>query len=245
MAVRGSPNALSLVSSAPWDHLALRTVLFAVVAATSPLALACVLAVVTSARGRIKGAAFAVGFVTGQTVLFALALSVGTITFGDSENHPTVIAALVIALGAALLLTAMRVRRLRTEPVRVRRPNPRTEALRARLASLRPLSALAAGVVLGVGGPKRVGITIAVTAMITESGVGDAGEVGLAVLYVGVSTVLVWAAALFYLLWGPRATGWLTNAQHWFALHKEALTFYPSAVLGLVLVIDGVVQLVG
>ncbi len=151
VAVRGSPNALSLVSSAPWDHLALRTVLFAVVAATSPLALACVLAVVTSARGRIKGAAFAVGFVTGQTVLFALALSVGTITFGDSENHPTVIAALVIALGAALLLTAMRVRRLRTEPVRVRRPNPRTEALRARLASLRPLSALAAGVVSGAG----------------------------------------------------------------------------------------------
>ena len=88
-------------------------------------------------------------------------------------------------------------------------------------------------------------ITIAVTAMITESGVGDADVVGLALLYVGVSTVLVWAAALFYILWGQRATDWLTGAQHWIVRHKEPLTFYPSAVLGLVLVIDGVVQLVG
>ena len=35
------------------------------------------------------------------------------------------------------------------------------------------------------------------------------------------------------------------SAQHWIVRHKEPLTFYPSAVLGLVLVIDGVVQLVG
>ena len=33
--------------------------------------------------------------------------------------------------------------------------------------------------------------------------------------------------------------------QHWIVRHREPLTFYPSAVLGLVLVIDGVVQLVG
>ena len=109
------------MSAAPLDHLALRTLLFAVVAASSPLALASVLAVVTSARGRIKGAAFAIGFVTGQAVFFILALSLGTITFGNSENHPTLIAVLVIAFGAALLLTAVWVRRHRTKPVRVRR----------------------------------------------------------------------------------------------------------------------------
>jgi hypothetical protein len=231
--------------SAPLDHLALRTLLFAVVAASSPLALGSVIAVVTSARGRMKGAAFAIGFVTGQAVFFLLALSLGTITFGNSQNHPTLIAVLLIAFGAALLLTAVWVRGHRTEPVRVRGPNPRTEAFRARLASLRPLSALAAGAALGVGGPKRLSITIAVTAMITESGVGNADALGLAVLYVGVSTVLVWAAALFYILWGQRATEWLTGAQHWSVRHKEPLMFYPSVVLGLVLVIDGVVQLLG
>lgn len=132
VATHGSPNVLILVSSAPWDHLVFRTLLFAIVAAGSPLALASVLAVVTSTRGRIKGAAFAVGFVTGQTVFFLLAISLGTTTFGNSENHPTLIGALIIAFGAALLLTAVRVRRNRTKPVRIRGPNPRSEALRAR-----------------------------------------------------------------------------------------------------------------
>ncbi len=229
--------------SAPLDHLALRTLLFAVVAASSPLALGSVIAVVTSAQGRIKGAAFAIGFVTGQAVIFLLALTLGTIAFGKSENHPTVVAVLVTLFGAALLLMAVWVRGQRTKPVRVRGPNSRTVAFRARLAALRPLSALAVGAALGIGGPKRLSITIAVTAMITESGTSDAEALRLAVLYLGVSTVLVWGAALFYMLWGKRATVWLTSAQRWSVRHKEPLMFYPSVVLGLILVIDGVVQL--
>ena len=233
------------MSAAPLDHLALRTLLFAVVAASSPLALASILAVVTSARGRIKGAAFAIGYVAGQAAFFLLALWLGIATFGNGENHPTLIAILVIAFGAALLMTAVWVRRPRRKPSPVRRPNPRTEALRARLASLRPLSALAVGAGLGVGGPKRLTITVAVTAMITESGVSDGDALGLALLYVGVSTILVWGAALFYILWGERATEWLTRSQHWLVGHKQPLTFYPSAVLGLILVIDGVIQLAG
>lgn len=229
--------------SAPLDHLALRTLLFAVVAASSPLALGSVIAVATSAQGRIKGAAFAIGFVTGQALIFLTALTLGAITFGNSENHPTVVSVIVTLFGVALLLTAVWVRSQRTKPVRVRGPNPRTVAFRARLAGLRPLSALAVGAALGVGGPKRLSITIAVTAMISESGVGDAEGLRLALLYLSVSTVLVWAAALFYILWGKRATDWLTSAQHWSARHKEPLMFYPSVVLGLILVIDGVVQL--
>ena len=81
--------------------------------------------------------------------------------------------------------------------------------------------------------------------MITESGVSDGDALGLALLYVGVSTILVWGAALFYILWGERATEWLTRSQHWLVGHKQPLTFYPSAVLGLILVIDGVIQLAG
>ena len=65
--------------------------------------------------GGSKAAAFAIGFVTGQAAFFLLALSLGIATFGNSENHPTLIAVLVIAFGAALLLTAVWVRRPRNE----------------------------------------------------------------------------------------------------------------------------------
>ena len=234
------------MSSIPPIHLTLRILLFSVVAATSPLALASVLVVLTSGRGRVKGAAFAIGFVTGAAVFCLLAFSLGMLTFANHQNHPTLIAVLLLAFGAALLVTAVHVRRGRTEPARARSPNPRSEAVRSRLANLRPLSALGAGAVLGVGGPKRLSITIVATATITAAGVGDAAELGLALLYVAVSTVLVWFPVLLYTSCGVRERqNGLPTAQHWIGQHKEPFTFYPSAVLGLALLIDGVFQLVG
>ena len=137
-------------------------------------------------------------------------------------------------------------RRHRTEPARARSPNPRTRGISIldwrvcdRYRHWEP------GAVLGVGGPKRLSITIVATATITAAGVGDAAELGLSLLYVAVSTVLVWFPVLLYIMWGSRAAEWLTSAQHWIGQHKEPFTVYPSAVLGLALVIDGVVQLVG
>ena len=58
-------------------HLTLRVLLFALVAATSPLALASVLVVLTGSRARLKGAALAIGFVGGQTAFFVLMLVIG------------------------------------------------------------------------------------------------------------------------------------------------------------------------
>jgi len=214
------------------------------VAATSPLALASVLVVLTGARARLKGAALAIGFVAGQAAFFLLMFAVGTASSPDGENHPTVVAIIEIAFGSALLLTAAYVRRHRSDPAQARGPNPRTEAIRSRLANLRPLTALGTGAALGIGGPKRIGVTLVVTAAIAAADLGGAGALGLAVLYVAVATIVVWVPVLLYIVLGPRAAEWLANGQRWGGQHKEPLTFYPSAVLGTVLVVDGIVQLV-
>ena len=106
------------------------------------------------------------------------------------------------------------------------------------------MTALGTGAALGIGGPKRISVTLVVTAAIAAAGLGSAGALGLAVLYVAVATILVWVPVLLYIVLGRRATEWLANGQRWGRQHKELLTFYPSAVLGTVLVIDGIVQLV-
>ena len=150
-----------------------------------------------------------------------------------------------IAFGAALLLTAAYVRRHRSDPAApVRSPSPRTEAIRSRLAHLRPLTALGTGAALGIGGPKRISVTIVVSAAIAAAGVERAEAVGLAVLYVAVATILVWVPVVLYIALGVRATEWLANGQRWIGQHKQSLTFYPSAVLGTVLVLDGILHLV-
>jgi threonine/homoserine/homoserine lactone efflux protein len=219
-------------------------VLFALVAATSPLALASVLVVLTSGRGRLNGIAFAIGFVFGQAAFCVLALVLGTLSVPDASDRIPVLKALAtLALGLALLAAAAYVRRRRSVPTRPE-PNTRTEAFRRRLATLRPPTALGTGFLLGIGGPKRIGLTLIVTATITASALGSAYETTLAIVYVLLATVLVWVPVLLYVAFGQRAADWLTRVQTWITAHSEPLTFYPSAVLGVVLVVDGIVQVV-
>jgi Sap, sulfolipid-1-addressing protein len=222
--------------------LTLHVLLFALVAAPSPLALASVLVVLTSARARIKGAALVVGFVGGQAVFFFLMFALGMKSSPDGENHPVVVAIIVITLGVLLLMTAAYVRRHGHDPARG--PSPRTEAIRSRLAHLRPLTALGTGAALGIGGPKRIGVTILASAAIAAAGVHGADALALAMLYITVATILVWVPVLLFVVFGPRAADWLANQQRWIGRHKQPLTFYPSAALGAVLVVDGIVRLV-
>jgi hypothetical protein len=213
------------------------------VAAASPFALAAVVVVLTGAWARLKGAALAIGFIAGQTALFLLVLAIGTASSPDGENHPAVVDSIEIAFGIALLVVAVYVRRHRSD-LAARGPNPRTAAIRTRLANLRPLTALGTGGVLGIGNPKRIGLTIVVSAAIAAAGLESAEALGLTVLYIAVATTLVWVPVLLYIASGPQATEWLANGQRWIGQHKAPLTFYPSAVLGTVLVLDGIVHVV-
>lgn len=220
----------------------LNILLFALVSASSPLALGAALVVLTHGRGRVNGIAFATGFIAGQLVFFLLAFGLGAISI-PSGNHPAVLAGFMIVFGAALLALSVHVHRHRNDPVRVRDPSPRMDGLRARLGRLRPLSALGVGTALGIGGPKRITVTLLASAAIASAGLSHTSEVGLAIVYVAVATSLVWAPVLLYVMWGPRAADWLLNAQRWIVVHRTPLTIYPSAVLGLVLVVDGVLRL--
>ncbi len=204
------------------------------------------LVVLTSGRGRLNGSAFAIGFVAGQSAFCALAVVVGSLSLPHRDRgHPTFQGVLEILLGVALFVAAtyLRIRERRPHPPRP--PNARAESFRHRLSTLRPMTALGTGAVLGVGGPKRLGITLVVVASIAAAGVSTAGEVALTSLYVIVATALVWVPVSLYVVFGHRASDWLTNAQHWISAHKDPLTFYPSVVLGVVLIGDGLLSILG
>jgi Sap, sulfolipid-1-addressing protein len=203
-----------------------------------------VLVVLTSGRGRRNGTAFAIGFVGGQATICLIALSLGSWSpLSRMEDHAELQAALAIAFGVALLVAAAYFRRHRGQPPDPAKPNRGARAVRERLSTLRPLTALGTGAALGVGGPKRLGITLVVTATIAAAGEGALQEFGLAAIYVLVGTVLVWLPVALYIVFGKRGAAWLTDGQAWIAAHKDPLTFYPSAVLGVVLIVDGVIQL--
>src|SRR5689334_1705552 len=139
----------------------LQVVLYAFLAAASPLALASTLVVIGGPHRRVSGLAFGIGVVLGQAVACALAFA------------------------------------------------------------------------LGVGGPKRLGLTVLVAATIYASTWSGEVKVSAATGYVVVATVLVWVPVVLSLVLGPRTAAYLQEVEAWIAAHRQALTFVPLPVLGI------------
>src|SRR3954447_17629505 len=124
------------------------------VATLTPLGFAATLAVIES--GRLQALAFAVGLVAAQLGTCALLVAVGTSCVPDRDrDHPVLRAGLELCFGLALLGLAVIFRR-RPELHGADTSSGRASALLERLRRIRPGTALAAGVLLGVSGPKRL-----------------------------------------------------------------------------------------
>ena len=228
-------------------NIGLHIVLYGLVAATSPLALGATIVVLTSGRGRLNGTAFAIGVLLGQTLVIVVLAVIGSTWVPKGETQHQVLRGVFdLGFGIALLAAAWHLRQGETPwPRPPRPPGPRTVAIQARLARLSPATALGTGALLGIGGPKRFGITLLAAATVAAGNVSDQAEVLLTVAYVLIATVLVWVPVLLYLVFAERSTNWLRARQAWVRAHQQPLIFYPSLVLGVGLAVGGVVQLIG
>ena len=222
-------------------HTAWRVFLYGLVAATSPLALTTTLLVLRSGRGRINGLLYATAFLLASTVMLLLVVGVGVATSFADDGHPRFQATLALTFGIALLAAAVYVRR---HPHRHRDPAPpsrpsRLLGMTSRIEHLGPVQAVGIGLAFGIGGPKRLGITVLVAGTITAAGLGAGAGLAIGASYIVVGTVLVWLPVALYVVAGHLAEEWIATAQRWVAERQDTLTFWPSLVVGLLLVLDG------
>lgn len=152
-------------------HTTWRVFLYALVAATSPLALTSTLVVLRSGRGRVNGTLYAVAFLSAETAVLILALALGVASITESGGaDPTVQA----VFGVALLVAAFYLRRrpmARTsDPDTPRSGSNRAAAVFSRIKRIRTIHAITGGVALGIGGPKRLGITVLAAGTIAAGG---------------------------------------------------------------------------
>jgi cytochrome c biogenesis protein CcdA len=221
---------------------ALRIFVYALVAGLSPLALVAVLGVLTSRRGRTNGLAFAIGFLLAQTIAFAIAYGIGTVATTGNRGHTTVASVLELVFGVGLLGLAWL--QWRRSPAAASEAPPRTEALLERLRGLRPTTAFVVGSLLGVGGVKRLSITIVAGATVGIAALRPVEDLALAVVYVFVASLLVWAPVSAYLVAGKRADARMTSAENWLRANEQRLTFVSTLVFGFLLTVDAIVRLV-
>jgi hypothetical protein len=217
-----------------------RTLLYALVAAASPIALTATLGVLHTHRARLNGFIFAAAFVLGSVLVIAVVYGIGAA--GPSENDRSTFAdALELLLGILLLSAAWRVRH--GLPARRAGTGARTQAVLERLARLTPAGSFWIGAALGIGGPKRLTVTILAATTIGAAGLSTADDVRLSLLYLVVASVLVWAPVAAYLIAGARARRGLERVQASLKEHQHAMTMGLLLVFGVVLTGDALAAL--
>lgn len=208
----------------------LSLVLFALVAALSPMAFAATLAVITA--GRLQAFAFTVAIVASQFLIGAILVSLGGWTVPHRGHaHPTARGLLLLGFGAWMLVLAVRVRRRAPDPKP--RSNARAKAALDRLERVHAGTALVAGVLLGIGGPKRLVLTALAAAAIATTPTKASGEAAQLAAYTIVATFLVWAPVLTFELFGDRALQTIDSAGRWLARREQKALTAALVVLAL------------
>jgi hypothetical protein len=215
----------------------LSLLLYSLLAALSALAFAATIAVMSA--GRLKALGFATGFVLAQLLTCSLFVLIGVAATGSSrETHSGVQATLALVLALGLVALALQLRRRPTTPREG--SSQRTQALLERLGRLRLLTTLLAGLILGIGGPKRLVLTALAATTITTAGFGDPAQAALVVLYAAVATALVWGPVILFVLFGERVVATMKDAQEWVARHQPDVIVYALLVLAALLVLNAI-----
>ena len=216
-------------------HALLQVLLYAVLAGLSPLAFAATIAVMHA--GRPKALAFGVGFVAAQLLTCSLFVVIDVSATGSGRKHyPGVQAALEAGVAVALIWLAGRVRRRGV--VKGEGTNQRTSRLLERLGRLSLLTTLAAGVVLGVGVPKRLVLAALAATAISTAGLHSSVEAVLVVFFAVVATALVWVPVILFTLFGEQVVALMKRAQEEVERRQPQVTVYALLLLAAMFAID-------
>jgi Sap, sulfolipid-1-addressing protein len=215
-------------------------VLYAIVAAASPLVLTATFVVIRSARPRTNGIAFLIGFLIGTTLACIVGLIVGQAAVDAFSSHDTVEDLLTLALGLALVVFGIRAQR-RQDPI-VAEKSSRVAAIMEGLRNVRPAAACSMAGLLGFGGPKRLLLTLLAMGAVTSADVGRAANLTLGITYVAIATVLVWVPVGIVVVAGERAAAILERGESWLTTHARALRIWIALGFGGALVVDAILR---
>lgn len=205
----------------------------AVGVALSPAPIIAVILMLVSARARVNGPAFVIGWLAGLAVVGAIVMALAGPAGTADEGGPSAWAsAIQLVLGILLLLVAMR--------QFLGRPHGDDEApvskWMAAIDDFGPTKATAAGAGLAGLNPKNTLLAVSAAVTIAQTGIPD-GEQALAYgVFALLGTVGVAAPVVIYLLLGDRADAVLAGLQRWMSHNNVVIMAVLCLAIGAKLV---------
>ena len=209
---------------------------FAIGVAISPVSIIAVILVLFSARARVNGPIFAIGWVVGVAVVSVvvyLIADAGDVSSGGSASDGSYWAKLVG--GVLLVLLAFRHWRKRPAPGET----PDTPKWMSTIDTLTPFKAGGLAVLLAVANPKNLALSLAAGASLAQAGTsGGEAAVGL-IVFVVIASLTEVVPVVFYLTGGERAAHVLDGWRVWLAANNTAIMAVLFLVFGAVLFSQG------
>jgi hypothetical protein len=209
---------------------------FAVGVAISPVPIIAVILMLFSARARVNGPAFLLGWIVGLggvcAVVYAVANAGDVATDQDASDTTYWIK---VGLGVVLVLAARRHWR--------KRPAPGTTAPMPKwmgaINAFTPIKALGLGVGLSAVNPKNLVLTIGAAATVAQTGGSTTDAVVALAVFVVLASLTIGGPVVISLVGGERVRHVLDEWKAWLSAHNAAVMAVLLLVFGVVLVSQG------
>jgi hypothetical protein len=203
----------------------------------SPIPIVAVVLMLVSARARVNGPAFLVGWVAGLAAIGVVVLGVLGPSKTTSGGEPATWSGWArIGLGALLVGVAVRQWRARPGPD----DEPAMPKWMGAIDDVSPPKALGAGAVLAGVNPKNLILAVTAALAITQAGVSGAQQAVAYSVFVLIGSVGVGIPVVLFFALGDRSRAMLDDLKSWMGRHNKAIMSVICLVIAAKLVGDGI-----
>lgn len=206
---------------------------FAIGVAISPIPIIAVILMLFSAKARVNGPSFLLGWILGLGVVSGIvyALTDASDAATDSGASDTT-STLKIVLGAALVALALRSWRHRNLP---HTPPKWMHAI----DSMTPVKAFALGVLLSAINPKNLILTAGAAAGVGQLGLDTGAAIVSIVVFVAIASISIAGPVLYSLVAGASAQEHLDELKRWLEANHATVMAVLLLVFGVLLISKG------
>ena len=209
----------------------------AVGVAVSPLPIVAVVLMLVTARGRVNGPAFILGWWVGLGIVGALVISVSGGAGATSDGAPaTWVNWVKLLLGVGLLLVAARQWKARPHDGF----EPPTPKWMGALDAFTPPKAAGAGVALSALNPKNLLLAVAGAVAIAGAGISTGQEAVAWIVFILIASVGVAVPVVIYFAMGSRSKELLDRLKTWMAHNNAVIMAVLLLVIGVKLIGDAI-----
>ena len=192
----------------------------AVGVAVSPIPIIAVVLMLTSAKARVNGPAFVLGWLAGLGVVGAIVLLVAGSAGSGSPREPAAWSSwLKLALGLLLLVVAARQFRSRPRAGQ----EPELPKWMARVDRITPVAAAGFAVALSGANPKNLLLSISAATAIADTGVAGAQQVLAYVVFAVIASLGVGIPVGLYLVMGRACERILAGLKNWMSAYNAVI----------------------